>query len=632
MNIIANELKLPKQNMKFGEASPQPTAPVAEPPVAKPGTGMNALHAQGLNNQLSFQGGVNLAALKKKGLQAMMALTLLGGAAMTQSCSKYLEPSHIYIEHGSDTDITIIYDDSKWQAMFEKMMEMWQMMLEQQQITNDQLTQLSQYMLQMMQMMQEGQLTAEQFYAQMYEFMMNNENNQSIIIDLLIENGKTQEEANELIQSLIEQVQMGQISAAEAMEKIMEALGDIGSTLDGILEQLKNISEELTQFHNDYNEGKEQTLGLLGDIYEQGTINTQILLSLNDHLAQTSKNLQELQVSVNEIKDIVSDDTKFNELMEQLKKLEPETIDYQKFEDMFKLLGFTLTDVINMSKDELLNAIKNFENTYIENEENQNELLQNINVSLNIVINFPGLDQTGVIDAIKELTETVNNGNTDVINELKDIQNQLDKIQMSIDNMMTQFEDQASKVNQYLESFNKQFSQALEMLTDLSGDMEDLKFQQSIANSYLNNLIKQVDELTIIINEIKDATENGGNGDGSSITIEELENLLKNYGDSVFNRYEELIKNLGIEFGNSTATIEDLLKQINEKMDNQKDYTEQLATIISMLEGIDLTSPDYSDKLDRIIELLENFKCNCNCGANSGDNEGIIGDLEDILG
>ncbi len=632
MNIIANELMLPKQNMKFGNSAPQPTTPVSEPPVNKPAGGMNALYAQGLNNQLAFQGGVNLSALKKRGLQAMMALTLLGGAAATQSCSEWLEPSYVYIEHGSETNITIDYDNSQWQAMYEKMMEMWQMMLEQQQITNNQLTQMSQYMLQMMQMMQEGQMTAEQFYAQMYEFMMNNENNQKTIMDLLIQNGKTQEEANQLIQSLIQQVQEGQITAAEAMQKIMEELGDIGNTLDGILEQLQGIRDELTQFHNDYNEGKDQTLGLLGDIYEQGTINTQILLSLNDHVAQMSKNLQELQVSVNEIKEIVADDKKFKELMEQLKKLEAGSIDYQKFEDMFKLLGLTLTDAINMSKDELLNAIKDFENTYIENEENQNELLLDINNKLDIVVNFPGMDQEGIIDAIKDLTDAVNNGNADVTNELKNIQNQLDKIQMSIDNMMDQFAEHTSMVNSYLNAFKDQFSEALELLTNISSDMTELKNKQEIANSYLNSLVKQMEELTVIINEIKDATDGGGNGDGSSITIEELENLLKDLNEVNYNRYKELIENLGIQIGGSTATIEDLLKQINEKMDNQKDYTEQLNKIIEMLDGIDLSSPDYSDKLDRIIELLENFKCNCDCGADSGDNEGIIGDLEDILG
>ena len=67
-------------------------------------------------------------------------------------------------------------------------------------------------------------------------------------------------------------------------------------------------------------------------------------------------------------------------------------------------------------------------------------------------------------------------------------------------------------------------------------------------------------------------------------------------------------------------------------MDNLKDYTKQLNEIIELLKGINLSAPEYADKLDRIIELLENFKCNCNCGADSGDNEGIVGDLGDLLG
>ena len=320
------------------------------------------------------------------------------------------------------------------------------------------------------------------------------------------------------------------------------------------------------------------------------------------------------------------------ELIEQLGKLEEGSIDYQRFEDMFKLLGLTITDAINMSKEELLAKIEEFENTYILTEEAQTQLLQKINNDVNLIVNFPGIDQSAIIEAIENLTDAVNSGNADITEELQTIQEQLNQIKAQIDEMMQAFADQATMVNAYLESFNKQFGLALDMLTNLSGDMSELIFQQNIANSYLNNLVKQVNELTVIINEIKESTDGSGSGEGSSITIEELENLLKNFGDDIYNKYEELIKNLGIQLGGSTATIENLLKEINEKMDNQKDYTEQLGRIIELLEGIDLSAPEYSDKLDRIIELLENFKCNCNCGADSGDNEGIVGDLEDLLG
>lgn len=627
MNINLNEFTLLNRNLKFGNQVPQSTTPVAEPPVTKPETGMNALTAQAMNNQLSFQGGVNLTALKKRGLQAMMALALLGGAAATQSC----EHSYYYDNRTEvDIGIKLSYDQDQWNSMYNALLEQWQMMLEQQQITNEQLAQMSQYMLQMMQMIQDGQITAEEFYEKMYEFMINDANNQQTIIDLLIQNGKTQEEANQLIQDLIDKVTSGQMSAAEAMQKIMEELGNIGVALDGILDQLKTLYEELVAFRNDYNEGKEQTLGMLGNIYEQGTINTEILLSMNDNIAQLTKNFQEFQASFEDFKMSVQEN--HEELIEQLGKLEESSIDYQRFEDMFKLLGLTITDAINMSKEELLAKIEEFENTYILTEEAQTQLLQKINNDVNLIVNFPGIDQSAIIEAIENLTDAVNSGNADITEELQAIQEQLNQIKAQIDEMMQAFADQATMVNAYLESFNKQFGLALDMLTNLSGDMSELIFQQNIANSYLNNLVKQVNELTVIINEIKESTDGSGSGEGSSITIEELENLLKNFGDDIYNKYEELIKNLGIQLGGSTATIENLLKEINEKMDNQKDYTEQLGRIIELLEGIDLSAPEYSDKLDRIIELLENFKCNCSCGADSGDNEGIVGDLEDLLG
>ena len=632
MNINSNELKLMNQVLKFKAAAPQPsTTPEPQAPVSKPESGMNALYAQGLNNQLSFQGGANLSKLlKNKGLSTMMALGLLAAAPLTQSCSDYFEPSTTIIEHGSTTNITIIYDNSKWEAMYEKMMEIWQMMLEQQQITSAEVSQMSQYMLQMMQMMQDGQMSAEEFYAKMYEFMINHENNQKTIMDILIDNGKTQEEANQFLQELKNLVETGQLTAAEAMQKIMEELGNINTTLDGMLEKLNSFYEEFIEFRNDYYTNKEETLGMLANIYEHSTINTQVLLAMNGNMAQLTKNFQEFQGSFEEFKMNVQNN--HEELIEKIANLEAGSVDYQKFEDMFKHLGLTITDAINMSKEELIAKLDEFEQTYITTEESQTQLLQKINNDVNLIVNFPGIDQSAVIEGLNKLTEAVNNGNANITEELQTIQEQLNQLKAQINEMMTKFDNQTALVNSYLESFNKQFGMALDMLTNLSGDINELVFQQSVANGYLNNLMKQIEELKVIINDIKESTENGDSGDGSSITIEELENLLKNHSDAVYNRYKELIENFGIQIGDSTATIEDLVNQINIKMDNLKDYTKQLNEIIELLKGINLSAPEYADKLDRIIELLENFKCNCNCGADSGDNEGIVGDLGDLLG
>ena len=146
---------------------------------------------------------------------------------------------------------------------------------------------------------------------------------------------------------------------------------------------------------------------------------------------------------------------------------------------------------------------------------------------------------------------------------------------------------------------------------------------------YLESLNKSINDLKVEIEKIRVAVEGDGDGgNGSSITLDQLEELWKQHDEANYNRYKELLENLNITVDVDTTTIEDLLKEINNKMDGINDNSAILDQILDLLQGIDWTKPDYSDKLDRIIEILENFKCNCDCG---NSNEGILGDLEDVL-
>ena len=105
--------------------------------------------------------------------------------------------------------------------------------------------------------------------------------------------------------------------------------------------------------------------------------------------------------------------------------------------------------------------------------------------------------------------------------------------------------------------------------------------------------------------------------------------MWKQHDEANFNKYKELIENLDLNVDIDTSTIEDLLTSIDNKMEYINDNSEILTQILNKLNSIDWSNPDYTDKLDKIIEILENFKCNCDCG---GNNEGILGDLDDVLG
>ena len=104
-------------------------------------------------------------------------------------------------------------------------------------------------MLQLMQEVQDGNISQKQFYQNMYAYMLQNDANQKIIIEQLIQNGKSQKEANALIKDLIAKVEAGQISAEEAMKTIQSLLGDIKGILGQVLNSLtiaENDRKELT--------------------------------------------------------------------------------------------------------------------------------------------------------------------------------------------------------------------------------------------------------------------------------------------------------------------------------------------------------------------------------------------------
>ena len=100
----------------------------------------------------------------------------------------------------------------------------------------------------------------------------------------------------------------------------------------------------------------------------------------------------------------------------------------------------------------------------------------------------------------------------------------------------------------------------------------------------------------------------------------------------IFEQY--LIESGYAELPGTTTDIKDLLEEIKNDKQNTVDYSNQLSTIIGLLyeiKNLDPTSPDYSDILNEISEKITEWKCNCECGNNASNNEGILGDLENKL-
>ena len=510
-------------------------------------------------------------------------------------------------------------------------------LLEQGKITNEQLNDLKQQMQDLMNEVQNGNISADEFYNKAFEYMAGSAANQQVIIAQLVENGKTQQEANNLIKQLISDVQSGNKTAEAAFNEIKELLGNIDETLGEISQVLKDLLSDFDSFYNDYKNDKDKEFHLLDQLIQNGKLQTSILQSMNNTINSMSENITGIKTNTDKLLEIAQDDTKFNELIEAIKNIQAggsADIDYQRLEDMFKMMGLTITDAINMSSSQLEQAIKDFQNTYVNVEQKQIEELQTIQSKIDDLQMFLSNNDNNqeIIDAINNITVAIGNGNEDVTNELKNLTEQLNKLQQAIDAIYKAIGDQAAITNTYFAKWDGKFDSMLGSLVNLEGAANDIKSQLStiIANQkttqvYLDNLLNAIAELKEEIKKLQDAA----GGSGSSITIEQLEELWKQHDEANYNKYKELIENLDLNVDIDTSTIEDLLTSIDNKMEYINDNSEILTQILNKLNSIDWSNPDYTDKLDKIIEILENFKCNCDCG---GNNEGILGDLDDVLG
>ena len=886
MNINATELLLLNKKIKFGEAGvnndvkegSNPNVILPSPEENKPQTGMNALMFQGLNNvvsnpDLSTATGTNLSFLRETApeqtgenaekeyvapyksniafqggkfksiaLGTLMALMTLGTASSLTSCDPYEVRQEVNVDMSAMMEFA-----SQLTALLNEMKE-------QQEITNQQMQQMNAYMLELIQLVKDGQLTANEFYEKMFNYMIVNQTNQEIIIEQLVQNGQSQEEANALIQQLINDVNAGRISAEEAWNNIQSLLGDIknilqqfstyfeqmiakqdelietnkqgfaeliaqgditNETLQKMSEQndsliilnnkqieaqtdikdaiekanldsnanfatvvstlnmnkndiiaammhmgytqiqvenmnaaqiikaieknteatnisnemlsgitkfvsilpgiyqngvitnvqlnktnelltkvmdyvkvlpemyandkitqeqlnefynlyqqaikedgefnaqtlakleelvaklesiegtLENISQKLTDMINDfkafrdqYTDDKNKEFAMLGSIVVDNKIQTAQLNLMQATQKDMAESLDAIKANTDTLLVIAKDDTKHKELIDAIKNIQAGgsgSIDYQKLEDMFKLMGMTIADAIDMSSSELQAKIEEFQKTYVETEQKQLEEMQTISAKLDDLSIFAGLSKDEIIDAINEVTNAVNNGNTDITSELKNLEAQLDKLQATVDAMYKAIGEQSQKVNQWLSQFDSKFDSALGLLSSIDKNMNTVVSNQTIANKYLQNMNSAVADLKVEIQKIQTIIEGSdGTGSGSSITLDQLEELWKQHDEANYKKYKELLENLDINVNVDTTTIEGLLKEINNKMDGINDNSKILDEILALLKA----HPNYTDQLDRIIEILENFKCNCDCG---GNNEGILGDLEDVL-
>lgn len=699
MKINSTELLLLNKKIKFAgeEGKSAPEVAVPAPEANSPQTGMNLLMFQGLNNvvsepqlsgelkimredspkasnegttensakeyvapyqtNLAFQG--KASKFKSIALAALMGLATIGATSALTSCD---DKEYIGIPGSSEVNVTVNVDLSAITSLFQQMQAMWQQMLEQQQITNEQLQQNNEFIKQLLEMYKQGMTDANAFYEQMYNFMMSSSSNQQVIIDLLTQNGMKQDEANKYLQEIMQEVKDGNLTAAEAWEKIVELLGDINTKLDGVFEKINEIYENnlelkekvqisldrIEQLVKENNANVVITNNLLNQLivkFENGSISEEDLQKLLDAI---SKNGDKIDIT-NEL---------LLEMQNQDKDLQKEILEYiasvgldmnNNFKNLINSIENNKVDLAEVM--ELLKSLNDKVDQNTEaNKTNTEAILNCLNAigfemvsQMNNILEEIG-NNSYTLSEVARLLAKIQNENADF---QKNIVNAIDKLGVNISNDLT-------KIVNAIENGNDTASKNIEALLD----------------KVLAKLDKMDSDQQASAKAIIDAISNISIEGGGSIDISSLEKMMsellqltaKNNGllESIDGKMdviqlsidaakEEIIKLLGDEFDKNDERYKNIINTLNgikvEGGSGSYDDTELLKKLDSILVILDkIGNKNYDDtelmeKLDKILEAIKDHNitvditgkvtCDCNCG---GNHEGILGDIEDVLG
>ena len=433
---------------------------------------------------------------------------------------------------------------------------------------------------------------------------------------------KIQGQDEEFQKIVLDYLAQGGTDYTEILNKILEATQGNSAKLDAIAQLLAKIQGQDEEFQKI----------VLDYIAQGGTDYTEIL---NKILEAAQGNSTKLDAIAQLLAKIQNQDEKFQQqVLELLAKVGP---DYS--EVLNKILEATQGNSAKL--DAIAQLLAKMQGQDEEFQKNVLNILNNMS---------PGevADYTEILNKILEATQG-NSAKLDAIAQLlAKIQDQDAEFQKNVLNAIDQLGiDIAGELNNILSA-----------IKNISGGGGDTSSLEALLNKVLEKMDSNTAAIIEAIGKIKPGT--GGTVDLSSLE-EMLSKLLelasKNNGllESIDGKMDvinltieaakdEIIAHLGN--GGGDVDVSAILAKLDEFMElsnsNSEAILAKMDTIINLINNIKDSTYDDTELMNKLDDILAAIKdhnitvditgkvtCNCNCG---GNHEGILGDLEDVLG
>lgn len=478
-------------------------------------------------------------------------------------------------------------------------------------------------------------------------------NNNNVTINLSIDDQQALIEAfKEGIDALLKKIDELGLKIDTYGDQIIKLLTSNNSYLKSIAEELKNQGEQ-----------QDEIIKILTNINSTCDTIKELIEATNENITVNGESIKgQLTEILNAIKNGQAGSTEqLNIYMEQLKELLKTLIEQQGDQ-------IEIDKDSNLTLNEILAKLDKMEGTTGEKLEALLEILKNIesigndiNNKLDVIIGkfenaFP--DNSDIKASLERIEQYLkeNNEKTDVTNNLltellnkyqsgglsqEDLQKLLDAIAAN--------GDKIDVTNQLLTKYGEetavQLANILAAIKNINvgggGSGADIE-------ALLDKVLAKMDENTAAI---IDAIGNIKPGTGGTVDLSSLEKMLAELLELTGKN-----NNILTDINGKMDVLNITTKSIEEKLEAEFGKNDERYTnICNLLEaiknqggsgGAGFDDSKLLEKLDKILNKLDDIlaaikdhkvtvdvtgkvECNCNCG---GNHEGIIGDLEDILG
>ncbi len=458
--------------------------------------------------------------------------------------------------------------------------------------------------------------------AQGYTQMQINQMNFNQMLAAVKEGNKIEKQNYETLKNLFALIEKQGYVSEEQRAQIIELLKNIDANVSAILDTVNNL-------YKAYLDEAKKNDAFRANMIVNGAINNQLLTRImidgqyrNKLLYENNKTLLNMSIKLDQTNKkldslVVLGNEKPAELVEVINKA------ITKGDEIVT----SIKDIhVNMNADEIVAAIKEFQNTYVLTEAQKIDLQKEANTLLATYLpllkgqssdNAPVLAKLEELaKLIKENTAAVNNNTMSAadasakeLEAQKEANELLKKLIAKADAILAKMDANAEAAQNYYNNMEAKFG-------EINGLIPNLEARLNTIIAKMNTIVKQGEDLKPVIDEILVEVKNLEGIAGKALTKDELDQVLNKYGDDLKALLNALHADTAADLDKINKNIEkgnQIKQEILDEIKKHKDEPEILAQIKHILETRDF--------------------CHCTCtDKDVNNNEGILDEIKGITG